>query len=56
MQGFTHSVVTGGIITRETSCIFEETLGWLALPVGFFVGFALIRKAQKKYNGGKMIS
>ena len=43
-------------VTGIVACILEETLGWLALPAGFVAGFALIWKAQRKYNGGKMIS
>ena len=48
--------VTGIVACMFVACMFEENLGWLALPVGFVAGFALIWKAQKKYNGGKMIS
>ena len=50
------AIGAGCLVTGIVACLLEESLGWLALPVGFFVGFALIRKAQKKYNGGKMIS
>ena len=50
------AIGAGCAVTGIVACILEETLGWLALPVGFVVGFALIRKAQKKYNGGKAIS
>ena len=50
------AIGAGCMITGLVACIFEEKLGWIALPVGFLVGFALIWKAQKKYNGGKMIS
>ena len=50
------AIGAGCLVTGIVACILEETLGWLALPVGFVAGFALIRKAQKKYNGGKMIS
>ena len=50
------AIGAGCAVTGIVACMFEETLGWLALPVGFVVGFALIWKAQKKYNGGKMLS
>ena len=50
------AIGAGCAVTGIVACMFEESLGWLALPAGFVVGFALIRKAQKKYNGGKMIS
>ena len=50
------AIGAGCVVTGIVACIFEEALGWLALPAGFVVGFALIWKAQKKYNGGKMIS
>lgn len=50
------AIGAGCLVTGIVACILEETLGWIALPVGFVVGFALIWKAQKKYNGGKMIS
>ena len=50
------AIGAGCLVTGIVACLLEENLGWLALPVGFVVGFALIRKAQKKYNGGKMIS
>ena len=50
------AIGVGCVITGVVACIFENNLGWIALPVGFVVGFALIWKAQKKYNGGKMIS
>ena len=50
------TIGAGCAVTGIVACMFEETLGWLALPVGFVAGFALIWKAQKKYNGGKMIS
>ena len=57
LMGFSLIAIGAGcIVTGVVACVFEENLGWLALPVGFVVGFALIRKAQKKYNGGKMIS
>lgn len=50
------AIGAGCIVTGVVACVFEENLGWLALPAGFVAGFALIRKAQKKYNSGKMIS
>ena len=50
------AIGAGCLVTGIVTCMFEENLGWLALPVGFVAGFALIWKAQKKYNGGKMIS
>ena len=50
------AIGVGCVITGVVACVFENNLGWLALPVGFVVGFALIWKAQKKYNGGKIIS
>ena len=50
------AIGAGCLVTGIVACMFEENLGWLALPVGFVAGFALIWKAQKKYNGGKMIS
>ena len=50
------AIGVGCVITGVVACIFENNLGWLALPVGFVAGFALIWKAQKKYNGGKLIS
>ena len=50
------AIGAGCLVTGIVACVLEETLGWLALPAGFVVGFALIWKAQKKYNGGKMIS
>ena len=50
------AIGAGCLVTGIVACLLEESLGWLALPVGFVAGFALIRKAQKKYNGGKMIS
>ena len=50
------AIGVGCVITGVVACIFENNLGWIALPVGFVVGFALIWKAQKKYNGGKLIS
>ena len=50
------AIGAGCIVTGVVACVFEENLGWLALPVGFVVGFVLIWKAQKKFNGGKMIS
>ena len=50
------AIGAGCVVTGIVACILEEKLGWAALPAGFFVGFALIWKAQKKYNGGKMIS
>ena len=49
------AIGAGCLVTGIVACMFEETLGWIALPVGFIAGFALIRKAQKKYNGGKVI-
>ena len=50
------AIGVGCVITGVVACIFENNLGWIALPIGFVVGFALIWKAQKKYNGGKIIS
>ena len=50
------AIGVGCIVAGVVACIFEENLGWIALPLGFIVGFALIWKAQRKYNGGKMIS
>ena len=50
------AIGAGCLLTGVVACILEEKLGWLALPVSFAVGFALIWKAQKKYNDGKMIS
>ncbi len=50
------AIGTGCLITGVVACIFENMLGWLALPAGFLVGFALIWRAQKKYNGGRMLS
>ena len=50
------AIGAGCAVTGIVACILEETLGWIALPAGFVAGFALIRKAQRKYNGGKMIS
>lgn len=50
------AIGAGCVSTGVIALGFEEPLGWLALPVGFLVGFALIRRAQKKYNGGKLIS
>ena len=50
------AIGAGCLVTGIVACMFEEPLGWIALPVGFVAGFALIWKAQKKYNGGKMIS
>ena len=50
------AIGAGCLVTGIVACILEETLGWLALPVGFVAGFALIRISQKKYNGRKMIS
>ena len=50
------AIGAGCAVTGIVACMFEETLGWIVLPVGFVAGFALIRKAQKKYNGGKLIS
>lgn len=57
LMGFSLIAIGAGCaVTGIVACMFEENLGWLALPVGFVVGFTLIYKAQKKYNGGKMIS
>ena len=50
------AIGVGCVITGVVACVFENNLGWLALPVGFVVGFVLIWEAQKKYNGGKIIS
>ena len=50
------AIGAGCLVTGIVACILEETLGWIALPAGFVAGFALIWTAQKKYNGGKMIS
>lgn len=50
------AIGVGCLITGVVACIFENNLGWFALPAGFVAGFALIWKAQKKYNGGKLIS
>ena len=49
------AIGVGCVITGVVACVFENNLGWLALPVGFVVGFVLIWEAQKKYNGGKII-
>jgi len=53
-----------GLITIGAGCVLagtvalglEELLGRIGLAVGFSVGFALIITAQKKYNGGRIIS
>lgn len=50
------AIGAGCVLTGLVACILEEPLGWLALPAGFAVGFALIFQAQKKYNGGRMLS
>ena len=50
------TIGAGCAVTGIVACILEETLGWLALLAGIVAGFALIWKAQKKYNSGKMIS
>lgn len=57
LMGFALLAIGAGcVLTGIIALGFEKPLGWIALPVGFLAGFALIFKAQKKYNGGKMIS
>lgn len=46
----------GCAVTGVTVFILEAALGWLAFPAGFIVGLALIVRAQKKYNGGQLLS
>ncbi len=46
----------GCVLTGTVALGLEEPLGWTALAIGFVVGFVLMVTAQKKYNGGKVIS
>ena len=50
------AIGTGCVLTGTVALGLEEPLGWIALAIGFVVGFGLMIAAQKKYNGGKVIS
>ena len=46
------SIGAGILLTAVIALLLGAAPGWIALPLGFLLGFALIRKAQKRYNGG----
>ena len=46
------AIGAGCVLTGVIALGLERPLGWIALPAGFFVGLALMLRAQKKYNGG----
>ena len=50
------AIGVGCVLTGLVACVLEQTLGWAAMPLGFAAGFALICKAQRRYNGGRFLS
>lgn len=40
-----------GICATGVLDIFESSMWWLGLVVGFVAGFAILNHTQKKYNG-----
>ena len=46
------AIGAGCVLTGVIALWLEKPLGWIALAVGFAVGFVLIHRAQKTCNGG----
>lgn len=46
------SIGAGCVLTGLLVFLFEIMPGWIAFPLGFAVGLALMLRAQKRFNGG----
>ena len=51
LVGISLILIGAGIFITGLLNLFESSLWWIPLIIGFVAGFIVMNKAQKKYNG-----